>query len=301
MFSSQGWGRMRCPGGIVAGSFVAAACALSPSFWLPTLVQALDGSGTRAEAASPASSTAYRKVTVNGIPLHVVQVDARSPQVRLAVVTPGEGLGTRENWGELVDRARPVAALTGTHFCTTSSEPIGSIVVGGRLVHHGPLGTVFSHVPGKGARVVSARPNRTFDWKGSDMLLRSGPRLLTGGQRTLAPRAEGFRDPELFRKKARTAVAITPAGKLLLVAVTRPVLLRTLADALKELGAVDAMCLDGGGSTGLYYGGKTRIKPNRPLTNVLVVYDSPARYAERAGSLNPAGTQIVKTGDGKSG
>ncbi len=247
------------------------------------------------------SPVAYRKIIVRGVPMHVVQVDPRNPNVRLGVVTPKYGIGARESWSDLVDRARPAAAITGTYFCTSSGIPVGSIIAAGRTVHRGGIGTAFTFSPAKGAQVVTCLPNRGYDWKGADTVLRAGPRLLTAGQRTLWPEAEGFKDPAVYQRKRRTAVAVTKHGKLLLVAVNKPVLLRTLADSLRDLGAVDAMCLDGGGSTGLYTRGKTQIKPDRPLTNLLVVYDSPARYAQQVGRLNPTDTQIVRLEASPSG
>jgi exopolysaccharide biosynthesis protein len=41
------------------------------------------------------------------------------------------------------------------------------------------------------------------------------------------------------------------------------------------LGAVNAMCMDGGSSTGLYYAGKSYQVPTRVMTNVLMVYAGP--------------------------
>ena len=40
---------------------------------------------------------------------------------------------------------------------------------------------------------------------------------------------------------------------------------------MKALGCVDALGLDGGSSTAIYAGGKTRVRPGRRLTNVLMV------------------------------
>lgn len=193
----------------------------------------------------------------------------------------------------MIDRARPAAAITGTYFDVPSAIPVGSIVVGGKSVHRGLVGTAFAFAPAQGARLVACRPGQEYDWSIYETVLRAGPRLLTGGKATLWPGGEGFRDPAIFARKKRTAVALTRHGKLLLVAVEKPVLLRTLAQAMQSLDVVDAMCLDGGSSSGLYHHGKTRLKPHRPLTNLLVVYDSVARYNERVGSLVSAGVQIV--------
>jgi hypothetical protein len=47
---------------------------------------------------------------------------------------------------------------------------------------------------------------------------------------------------------------------------------------MRELGAYDAVAMDGGTSTGLYFGGRMIAQPGRALTNALVVYGYQARY-----------------------
>jgi hypothetical protein len=227
--------------------------------------------------------------------MHVVQVDPRAPGVRLAVATARDGIGYRDTWSEMIARTRPTAAITGTYFDLASALPVGSIVLGGHTLHSGLVGTAFTFTPGRGPRVVACHPGREYDWSRHEMVLRAGPRLLTRGQRTLWPRAEGFRDPAIFARKKRAAVAITRSGKILLVAVEKPVLLRTLARALQALGACDAMCLDGGSSTGLYCRGRSRAVPARSLTNLLVVYDSAARYRQHAAALAPRNPRLAES------
>lgn len=229
----------------------------------------------------------YSKIVKNGVPLHVVQIDPRNPDLNLAVVTPMNGIGSRETWAKLVGRARPVAAITGTYFDTRSGVPIGTIGVNGQTIHSSPIGTAFRYSLFDGPSIETVKPWNSCDFSGSSMYLRAGPRLLTGGTPTLYPRAEGFRDPAIFRRSARTAMAITKHGKLLLVATAKPVLLRQLAAALKSMGAVDAMCLDGGSSTGIYYRGKSFVAPKRSLTNVLVVYETIERFEGQVAKLNP--------------
>jgi hypothetical protein len=264
---------------------------------------ALKPAGTRPRVAKrqgpPAPAVAYRKVVSAGVPMHVVQVDLRRPEVRLGVATAGNGIGYLDTWSGILDRTRPTAALTGTYFGVRSGIPVGSIVVGGRQVHQGLVGTAFTVTPRGGVQLVACRPGADYDWSIYETVLRAGPRLLTHGKRTLAPHGEGFRDPAIFARKKRSAVAITRSGKLLLVAVQKPVLLRTLADALKELGAADAMCMDGGSSTGLYHRGKSHVVPLRSLTNLLVVYDTSARYRQHAALLAPRGPRLAGGSGGR--
>lgn len=241
----------------------------------------------RTTAGTPSPAIAYRKVVTAGVPMHVVQIDPRRPEVRIAVATARDGIGYRDTWSGMIHRARPAAAITGTYFGLACAIPVGSIVVEGKTIHRGLVGTAFAYNPGQGPRLVACRPGADYDWSAYETVVRAGPRLLTGGRRTLWPQGEGFRDPNIFARKRRTAVGITRSGKLLLVAVEKPVLLRTLAQALQSLGVTDAMCMDGGSSTGLYYRGKSWVVPKRALTNVIVVYDSVERYRQQAASLAP--------------
>jgi exopolysaccharide biosynthesis protein len=242
-----------------------------------------------AAVAQPVSSSpvVYYKTTSAGYPVHVVQVDLNREGVRLGVATAQSGLGTLDNWSRMIDRTRPTAAVTGTYFCTSSLLPIGSIVTSGQRVYTGTIGTAFTYEPTRGARIVSTKPGAVYPWSGRETVLQAGPRLLTSGHRTLWPEAEGFRDPAVFAKRKRTVLGVNAHNKLMLVAIERPVLLREAAAVMRGLGAMDAMCLDGGTSTGLYFRGKSHVVPGRSLTNLLVVYDNPDRFDAFSHMLNP--------------
>jgi exopolysaccharide biosynthesis protein len=223
----------------------------------------------------------------------VVQVDVNRPEICLGVETAAGGIGSREGWSPMIRRAGATAAITGTYFCPQSALPVGTIVSGGRPLHAGHVGPALVFTRWSGPLLLSCRAGTGYDWDGAEMVLRAGPRLLGDGQIDLRPRAEGFRDPAIVARKRRSAVGITRGGKLLLVAVEKPVTLPELARALQRLGAAEAMCLDGGQSAGLYYRGRSLVRPRRPLTNLLVVYDSSARYQHHAGRLNPPALRVA--------
>jgi len=85
------------------------------------------------------------------------------------------------------------------------------------------------------------------------------------------PRAEGFRDPKILTLACqRSAVGITKAGELLLVTCPA-VTIRQLAGVMRALGARDAMNLDGGASSGLFYQGKYLTTPGRDISNALLI------------------------------
>ncbi len=248
----------------------------------------------KATPVKPSPAIGYFRKTVAGVPMHVVQIDPRRPEVKVTVATSRTGIGGREAWSSLLKRARPAAAITGTYFDTASYVPVGTIVTQGMTVHRGGIGTALTISAVGKARLIGPMRGKAHDWEAYDMVLRAGPRLLTSGKVTLNARAEGFRDPAIFQLKRRSVVGITPAGKLLFVAIERGVSLRTTASLMRGLGAVDAMCLDGGGSTALFYRGKTHVKTDRPMTNLLVVYDNPQRFMNVAKTLNPVGPKMAE-------
>jgi hypothetical protein len=92
--------------------------------------------------------------------------------------------------------------------------------------------------------------------------LQGGPSLVRDG-RVFVPYAwEGFRYSFYRMRTARSAVGITATGKILFVTVdgrsrqNSGMNLLELAGLMRDLGAHDAMNLDGGGSTTMVVGGK---------------------------------------------
>lgn len=103
-----------------------------------------------------------------------------------------------------------------------------------------------------------------------------GPRLVTNGRITVDPAAEGFRDPKiLYASAARSAVGLTHDGRLILA--TSAGTMREMADVMLSLGVSDAMALDGGASSGLWYRGRYITAPGRLLNNALLIV--PKSYA----------------------
>jgi hypothetical protein len=111
----------------------------------------------------------------------------------------------------------------------------------------------------------------------------AGPRLLRAGAVTITGAAERFRPDILTGRPARTALGITADGRVLIVAVESPgtygggMTLDDLALLLKAEGAVEAMNLDGGGSTAMALGPDTVTAPPnawiRPVASGVLVFD----------------------------
>jgi len=226
----------------------------------------------------------YRRV--NGIPVRYVVADLNNPYVRVGVAT-ARRLGLDESIWDLLARSQPTAAVTGTYFSTTSKLPVGDIVIEGERVHFGGVGTALCITYDNQVRFIRQKLHRQRDWSDYRLVLGAGPRLLQRGKVALYPPGEGFRDKRVYARGKRVAVGVTKHNKLLLVVVEQPITLRQLAWVLRALGATDAIALDGGGSSFLYYRREVKVLPKRKLTNLLVVYEDSSVYDARIARLKP--------------
>jgi len=112
--------------------------------------------------------------------------------------------------------------------------------------------------------------------------LGGGPTLLQGGKVRVLARQQHFRSDVARGRSPRTAIGITRDARYMLVTVDgrRPgysvgATLGELATVMRELGAVEALNLDGGGSTTMWLRGRTLGRPSdgheRPVSTALLV------------------------------
>ncbi|MBI3930370.1 MAG: phosphodiester glycosidase family protein, partial [Armatimonadetes bacterium] len=108
-------------------------------------------------------------------------------------------------------------------------------------------------------------------WEGVTEAVGAGPRLVTDGRITCDPAGEAFKDPKITGDYAgaRSMVGLTAEGRLLLVTSSGTV--RQMAQLMLALGATQAMCMDGGASSGLWAEGHYLTAPGRPISNALLI------------------------------
>jgi hypothetical protein len=112
-----------------------------------------------------------------------------------------------------------------------------------------------------------------FDLNQFPHVVAAGPLLIQNRQVVLDPRSEGFSPAFISEAAPRSAIARTADGTILLVAAHRrldgvELTLTDMAQLLQQLGAVDALNLDGGSSTTLYLGGQILDRPPRTSARV---------------------------------
>jgi uncharacterized protein YigE (DUF2233 family) len=154
---------------------------------------------------------------------------------------------------------------------------------------------------------VSTVSGRTFDVGAIRDAVAGGPRLLTNGKVTITLAEEGMASSFSTTRHPRTAVGVTGDGKILLVTVdgrqkglSRGASLPELADVLLKFGAIDAVNLDGGGSTAMIVRDAVVNSPSegkeRPIADALLVFADSDQGKGKAASISPS-PSVLKVGD----
>lgn len=221
---------------------------------------------------------------------------------------PTLGGEMRARWGEAVNGSSTCPVPEGGALLVAQGsavEPLRTLASGT------PLTLRFAVEPGRemvalvpvatdsASRLASRRywrrQNRTELWSKVVMAVGGGPWLMRQGEIVIDAPRQGFNDGFSRNRHPRTAIGVTEDGRLLLVTVdgrqpmSGGMSLYELAQLMRQLGATDAINLDGGGSTTLAIrGGLVVNSPSegkeRPVANAVVVY-APRPAVSELGTL----------------
>lgn len=223
-------------------------------------------------------SVNYAKKSAGGVALYVLQVDFSSEKI-IPVSAGGMDYASKyyadESFGTMAKRVNAIGAINGCYFDKTTLKPIGDVAVEGMSLHNGGGWAYFgvkndgSYEFGTDNPVQSRVDWSDFQWGITclPMVIKNGDVLINSNEDLSAA---GFHDSHVFMKMPRSALAETKDGKIILAAsgnTTFP----AFAKALKSIGVINAIGLDGGASTALYYNGKTILSPGRKLTTILAI------------------------------
>jgi hypothetical protein len=229
----------------------------------------------RSLPATPAALRSGRSVRVRladgaATTVHVACHDPRETDIRIVRLHRPAPLAAFCAEHGLTD------ALVGGFYRRPDLLPLGELRTRGILRRHEPFTAPYGavraalHVSAAG---VAIAPRDALPAAPPGDLLQAGPMLVRGG-RSVTGDAEGFSaashqfDSDIMAgRHPRAAIGLTAAGALLAVACDgraddeAGLTMGELATALLDLGAVDAMNLDGGGSTSLVCHGVLRNTP----------------------------------------
>jgi hypothetical protein len=216
----------------------------------------------------------YQRLQLGAYTVHLIYVNPNDPGVFLTVELARGYPGTDEEFGSMARRTPAVAGITGTYFNVSTLEPICDIVIGGRVVNRGGRGSALCLTADNHFVFRRLPLGRRVEWNGFETVLASGPTILHQGRLDLHPHQEGFKDPHLLGSARRTAVGMTNTGKLAFIGVPQDLTLEELGKLLLRMGFLEAINLDGGTSSAMFYRDQTILSPGRPLVNLLVVYEN---------------------------
>ncbi len=235
------------------------------------------GSVTNGTAPIVSSRKTF-KVSGRSISAQMITISLMHPKIGLDVVLAGDKAGKVEDLNSIAKRSKASVAINGTFFDAYTKDsykaPYGYIVSGGELQMKasGDKRTIFTYDKNLLADLIPGEDfNERFNQGSIQGALQAGPRLVVNGKVSLDVKAEGFKDPKILTGGgARSALGLTRDHKLILL-TTGGATIPQLAEMMKQAGAYQAMNLDGGASSGLYYNGKYLTTPGRKISNALVV------------------------------
>jgi len=199
----------------------------------------------------------------------VAAVDLRSGRFRVAPALAH--IAREESFAAQMQRLKPYAAITGT-FYGPDLRPQGDILADGKLINRGFERQAIGFRKDGRICFLERHGSERLRWTGCYAGVACGPRLVRDGRIDINVRRDGFGPRALTIQATRCAVGATADGKLLMLAIRERVTLRTLAQAMVELGAVDAVNMDGGALCAFYAAGKCGAEPDLPINNVIAVY-----------------------------
>lgn len=183
---------------------------------------------------------------------------------------------------------KPVSAVVTEVKTQSANTPIPE--AGMVLSAGGPAGGFLGASLKKDDKVTiqfDIKSANNTDWTEIDQAVTGGSWLLKDGKVFIDNAVTGFNKGFVNGLNPRSAVGLTADGKLLIMAVdgrqaglSRGVSLPDLAALMQKYGAVNAINLDGGGSTTLSYRGMLLNSPSggdlRPVANGLLVFATPS-------------------------
>ncbi|MDI6783750.1 MAG: phosphodiester glycosidase family protein, partial [bacterium] len=225
--------------------------------------------GVHYEISFPVSDGVYYhhlQTDTTGVLLNVclVSIDLNNPNISISIATAHSGL---ERTTLMAKRNQAMAGINGGFFSFNPKVPVGLVMTEGNLIAP-PLSdkparaavgitsthrAVFDRVALKESKLIGMN---TTDWTEVTEALGGVSMLVRNGQPAVTVLDEGSGISFSTTTHPRTCVGVTKDNKLLLVTIdgrqpeiSNGISLDNLANLMMQLGAVNAMNLDGGGST----------------------------------------------------
>lgn len=125
------------------------------------------------------------------------------------------------------------------------------------------------------------------DWDNVTAALGAGPSLIINGNITADGLAEGFFEAKINTNKAARSFIGAKADGTIVFGNMNSATVKEAAEACQQMGLVNAMCLDGGGSTALYYPSQNIYTAGRNINNGLAFVEEKVTGTEAVPTSSP--------------
>jgi exopolysaccharide biosynthesis protein len=254
--------------------------------------------------------------------LNELILSLNTPEVMLKAALANDDVKSREKTSSIVARKGALAGVNGGFFARAGG-PLGLVIVDGEMkappVAFRPPRTAVG-MSGNGDIYMGRlgfKDGKLADADGLEppalsWAIGGGPRLLSGGAVAISAEEEalGKNGNDITRPAGRCAVGVLGKDRLLLLTATgfgssnrQGTTLARLASIMRNEGAREAMCLDGGDSTNMAIkgdivsNGPADFSPERSVGSMILVYDD---SRDLSPSSISAEAPAMATADGES-
>ncbi|MDN4493553.1 phosphodiester glycosidase family protein [Ureibacillus aquaedulcis] len=227
----------------------------------------------------PKVQVAKKSVAVGGknFSVNTVSVNLLAPNTTLHVEVANNKMGSVGTLASIAKNHNAKVAINANYFDAYTNNSVrtvyNALVMNGKKIQEfdPKFSTFYYTKDGDIGILPGAKVKELYNQGHVEEAIQVGPRLVTNGSITVNPISEGFTSHKILSSPgARSAVGILKNRQLIFVA-TSGATVEQLASIMKQLGATDAMNLDGGASSGLYANGKYLSTPGRNIAVALLV------------------------------
>ncbi|MCX8129156.1 MAG: phosphodiester glycosidase family protein [Clostridia bacterium] len=118
---------------------------------------------------------------------------------------------------------------------------------------------------------VNGKKGTALNWDNIRTTVGAGPTLVKNGIILADGKAEGFSENKINKNRAQRSFAGITKNNILVLGTVSSVTVKELAEIVRKLGIVNAINLDGGASSGLFFKDRYVTTPGRKLSNALVI------------------------------
>ena len=238
----------------------------------------IDASTLTQSNIPPGSGYSRQSVSALGS-TYVVDIVAADMSSTKIIVDTASASDCRDNCpvlslGDYVSRNGAFAGINGSYFCPAEypscagkTNSFDTLLMNKNKTYFNSDNNVYSNVPAVIFQSGSMRfVGQSLQWgrdTGVDSVLANQPLLVSGGNIAFT----GNGDPKQGSKGSRSFVG--NKGSTAYIGVVRNVTVAEMAEVLKALGLENALNLDSGGSTALWYGGY-KAGPGRNIPNAIL-------------------------------